>query len=74
MSRPRGWILVLVALVLFEAGWMAFDGAHALVTGDYVTPSTGSYAGQLGPWADVVSAAGIGPRLARCGTFRSARS
>ena len=62
MSRPRGRILVLVALVLFEAGWMAFDGAHALVTGDYVTPSTGPYAGRLGPWADVVSAAGIAPR------------
>jgi hypothetical protein len=24
---------------------------HALFTGDYVTPSTGEYAGKLGPWA-----------------------
>ena len=28
----------------------------ALVKGDYVTPKSGPYAGQLGPWSNVVSA------------------
>ena len=58
-----GWLRWLViALALAEAGWMAFDGIRALVVGDYVTPRSGSYAGQLGPWARLVSAVGIGPR------------
>lgn len=55
-----GW--VVVALALIEGGWLAFDGAHALVVGDYVTPSSGRHAGQLGPWARVVAAVGIEPR------------
>ena len=63
-AKPRrhwlGWVVVLLALV--EGGWLAFDGARALVVGDYVTPRSGEYAGQLGPWADLVSAAGIEPR------------
>ncbi len=41
---------------------MAFDGGRALLAGDYVTPSNGPYAGQLGPWAAVVEAAGLVPR------------
>jgi hypothetical protein len=53
---------IIVALVLIEAGWMAFDGSRALVVGDYVTPRSGRYAGQLGPWSKVVTAAGIEPR------------
>jgi len=53
---------VVVALAVVEAGWMLFDGTRALVVGDYVTPSSGEYAGQLGPWADLVSAVGIEPR------------
>lgn len=53
---------VVAALALIEGGWLAFDGAHALVMGDYVTPSGGPHAGQLGPWAKLVSAAGIEPR------------
>lgn len=55
-----GWIVL--GLALFSGGWLAFDGAHALVTGDYVTPRTGRFAGQLGPWSKVVSAVGIEPR------------
>jgi len=55
-----GWIVVLLAFV--EGGWLAFDGGHALVKGDYVTPSSGTYAGQLGPWSKLVSAVGIKPR------------
>jgi hypothetical protein len=54
------WVIVTLALV--EAGWMAFDGTRALIVGDYVTPRTGEYAGQLGPWTKIVSAVGIEPR------------
>ena len=59
MSRLR-WLVV--ALAAAEAGWMVFDGTRALVVGDYVTPSSGPYAGRLGPWADLVAAIGIDPR------------
>ena len=55
-----GWIVVALAVV--HGGWLAFDGAHGLVTGDYVTPRTGRHAGRLGPWARLVAAAGIPPR------------
>ena len=41
---------------------MAFDGLRALILGDYLTPTTGPYAGQLGPWSGVVSAVGIAPQ------------
>jgi hypothetical protein len=58
--RMLPWIIVVLAVL--EAGWMTFDGARALVAGDYVTPSSGEYAGQLGPWSKVVTAAGIEPR------------
>ncbi len=54
------WVIVVVALV--AAGWLAFDGAHALISGDYVTPKSGSHAGQLGPWSKVFDAMGIDPR------------
>ena len=54
------WIVLLLALV--EAGWLAFDGAHAFLTGDYVTPSPGPHAGQLGPWSRLVEAVGMDPR------------
>ncbi len=53
---------IVVALALCEAGWMTFDGTRALTVGDYVTPKTGPYAGQLGPWTKIVSAVGIEPR------------
>ena len=58
--RWRKWIIVL--LTVNVAGWMAFDGTRALIVGDYVTPSTGKYEGQLGPWHHVASAVGIAPR------------
>lgn len=63
-TRPRRhWLAgVVLVLALIEGGWLAFDGGHALVVGDYVTPATGQHAGQLGPWAKVVSAVGIQPR------------
>lgn len=56
----KNWIVVL--LVFVTAGWMLFDGARALIVGDYITPETGEYAGQLGPWTNVVKAVGIEPR------------
>ena len=53
------WLsLILIAAC---AGWMIFDGIHALITGDYVTASTGAYAGQLGPWSNLVQAIGMDP-------------
>lgn len=56
--------LALLVLACVEGGWMTFDGTRAMVVGDYVTPSSGVYAGQLGPWNRVVQAAGIPPRSA----------
>ncbi len=55
-----GWIVV--GLALFVGGWFAFEGARALVVGDYITAKSGQRAGQLGPWSKVVSAVGIEPR------------
>jgi hypothetical protein len=57
------WLkLMIILLAIAEAGWMAFDGTRALIVGDYVTPKTGPYAGQLGSWAKLVSTVGIEPR------------
>ena len=56
----KTWLAIL--LIASAAGWMIYDGAHALIVGDYVTPQTGEYAGQLGPWSNLVKAAGIEPR------------
>jgi|SRR5688572_10395654 len=54
------WSIVMLGVIL--GGWLAFDGSRALIVGDYVTPSSGQYAGQLGLWANLVAAAGIDPR------------
>lgn len=54
------WIILLLAV--FQGGWLIYDGARALVVGDYQTPKSGRSAGQLGPWARVVAAAGLDPR------------
>ena len=56
----KSWVVVL--LVFLTAGWMLFDGTRAFLVGDYVTPKTGEYAGQLGPWTILVKAVGIEPR------------
>lgn len=57
------WLrLVLVILGLIEGTWMSFDGTRALTVGDYVTPTSGARAGELGPWNYVVRAVGIPPR------------
>lgn len=52
----------IIVLALGPGIFMTFDGLRALILGDYVTPTTGEYAGQLGPWSDVVGAIGIAPR------------
>jgi hypothetical protein len=43
-------------------GWMVYDGVRAMYVGDYFTPSSGRYAGQLGPWAGLVQRIGLEPR------------
>lgn len=53
---------IIVALASCLGLFMTFDGLRALLVGDYLTPTTGAYAGQLGPWSGVVSAVGIAPR------------
>jgi hypothetical protein len=53
------WIIVFLAIL--NAGYMAFDGTKALVTGDYIRPKEGEYAGQLGPWTKLVEKLGIDP-------------
>ena len=53
---------VIVVLGFLQGGWFVFDGCRALIVGDYVTPGSGQYAGQLGPWARLVSAIGLEPR------------
>jgi hypothetical protein len=55
----RGVVLFLAVLV---GTWMTYDGTRALTVGDYTTPRSGPYAGQLGPWAAAVAAVGIAPR------------
>lgn len=56
---------IVVALALLQGGWLLFDGGRAFLVGDYVTASSGSHAGQLGPWSKLVAAVGLDPR----GTF-----
>jgi len=46
---------------LLNAGYMTFDGTKAILTGDYIRPKTGEYAGQLGPWTKLVQKIGINP-------------
>lgn len=57
----RARILILVFTVI-EAGWLAFDGTRALLVGDFITPKSGPYAGQVGPWRHLVQRVGLNPR------------
>lgn len=54
--------LSVALLAIVVAGWLTFDGTRAFVRGDYITARTGAHAGQLGPWAQVLSAVGVAPR------------
>lgn len=62
MSAKAIVYLFSLAVPMILGGWLIFDGMRAFVLGDYTTPRDGAYAGQLGPWASVVSAMGIEPR------------
>jgi hypothetical protein len=53
------WVIILSATINF--GFMAFDGARALIVGDYIRPRSGPHAGQLGPWNKMVRFVGIDP-------------
>jgi hypothetical protein len=57
--RWTTWLSIL--MIAATAGWMFFDGAHALITGTYVILQTGEFTGQLGPWANLVQSIGIDP-------------
>ena len=62
VTLHTGLRAAVVALGLMQGAWMTFDGTRALIIRDYVTPSSGVHAGQLGPWNHVVRAVGIPPR------------
>jgi len=49
------------ALATLVGLWLTFDGSLAMVTGNYVTPKSGAYAGQLGPWSHLIKAIGLDP-------------
>ena len=53
--------IIIVILGLLNAGYMTFDGSRALIKGDYIRPSSGDYAGQLGPWSKLVEKIGTDP-------------
>lgn len=53
------YTILFVALLI--GSWLAFDGARAFLSGSYTTPGSGAYAGQLGPWAKLVSMLGLNP-------------
>jgi len=48
----------LILLASLEGGWITFDGAHALHTGEYLKPRLGAYGGRVGEWTRVASALG----------------
>jgi hypothetical protein len=52
---------IVIGLAFLNAGYMTFDGARALITGDYIRPKTGEYAGQLGTWTKLAWKIGIDP-------------
>jgi hypothetical protein len=52
---------VAVGLSALQGGYMLLDGVRAMVVGSYITPASGEHAGQLGPWAGLVSAVGLQP-------------
>jgi hypothetical protein len=54
----------LLAIAIVLGGWMLLDGLRAFLRGDYLTPKSGEYAGQLGPWAGLLQRVGIAPRSA----------
>lgn len=59
LANLLSWLVIVLALL--DGGFMAFDGTRALISGDYIRPQAGEYAGQLGPWAKLIRKAGIDP-------------
>lgn len=55
-------VWAFIVLALLTGGWMLYDGIRALMTGDFTTPTSGAYAGQLGPWSGLFTAIRIDPR------------
>ena len=53
------YAVVLIALTI--GAWLLFDGLRVIVTGAYTTPTSGTYAGQLGPWSHLLLALGLDP-------------
>jgi hypothetical protein len=53
------YFLLLVSTII--GAWLLYDGTLALITGSYTTPTSGAYAGQLGPWSQILIAIGINP-------------
>lgn len=47
---------IAIALAFLLGTWSLVDGLHRLITGDFVRIH-----GQLGPWANLVSRAGLNP-------------
>ena len=47
-------VTLFLLLACFMGGWLIFDGLHQRLFGDYVRIN-----GQLGPWANLVTAVGL---------------
>jgi hypothetical protein len=56
-ARPPLTVWLYVAFSWLLGWWMVFDGLHQRLWGDYFRIN-----GQLGPWADLVRAAGFDPQ------------
>lgn len=52
---------IIIIMSLLHAAYLVFDGMRAFIVGDYLRPSSGKYAGQLGPWTNVVEPIGLDP-------------
>lgn len=62
LFKARSWTTWLsLMLIASVASWMVYDGTRALIIGTYVTPQTGEFAGQLGPWAFLIQTLGLDP-------------
>jgi hypothetical protein len=56
VDRPPITVWLFIAFSWLLGWWMAFDGLHQRMFGDYFRPN-----GQLGPWASLAQAAGVDP-------------
>ena len=63
-NRMKTLRAAVILLAVLEAGWITFDGARALRTGEYLKPRLGDYGGRLGEWTRVASTMGAPPRSA----------